>query len=271
MKQRRNASDPLLQEIFEIFAEDEIRHAHAAQMLADHYNVHQYKVYETNTSLRRFAPHFVRAIQYVAPHVAAAYITCGELLLDMALLRSINDFAMDDMSQQVIDRINRDESRHVAVDYYMAEFYASDEYFESLRSPSGRPLRERVRIGWIYLCMGFWARPFIRDVFFKPMDRMDPSGERLRQAFKHVQLFGAKPGIARHADAKLLMGVQNLVNNTALGRWIGSTLAGLIGMEPRFLEPLHTKEEAKRAESASFQALAGEALSANPFRESTAL
>src|SRR5262249_9225450 len=44
VEQTRRAKDPVLKEIFETFVVDEVRHSHAAQMLADHYDVHHYKI-----------------------------------------------------------------------------------------------------------------------------------------------------------------------------------------------------------------------------------
>jgi hypothetical protein len=254
------AEDPLLREVLDLFVADEVRHAHAAQLLADYYDVNHYRVYQTNRALRRFTPRFVEAIHLIPPHVATAYITCGELLLDMVLLRSINDFVSDEMSQQVIDRINRDESRHVAVDYYMAEYYASDTYHEALRERPRRTWRERTRTAWTYVCVGYLARPFIRDVFFRPMDELDRTGQRMREAFKHVQLFGAKPGIRRHADAKYLMGVQRLHNLPLVRPLMGPLLAGLIGMRSSYLQQLYSDDEATEAEAMSFDDLAQAAL-----------
>src|SRR5689334_21693370 len=44
-QQRKNADDPRLVKIFESFVRDEVRHAHAAQMLADYYDVHHHRIY----------------------------------------------------------------------------------------------------------------------------------------------------------------------------------------------------------------------------------
>lgn len=41
-QQMKNADDEVLRRIFATFVKDEVRHAHAAQMLADFYDVHHY-------------------------------------------------------------------------------------------------------------------------------------------------------------------------------------------------------------------------------------
>ena len=88
--QRDNARDPTLRAIFESFVVDEERHSRVALLLAKHYDVHRYQRYELNPHLVRFRKHFVEAVRHVAPDVANAYITTGELLLDIALLRSLD-------------------------------------------------------------------------------------------------------------------------------------------------------------------------------------
>src|SRR5687767_11869442 len=109
-EQRLRAKDETLQEIFRTFEVDELRHSHVAQMLADHYDVHQYRYYQPDPHLVRFAPAFVHAIRFLTPEVANTYITCGEIILDVALLRSLNDFVEDRLSDQAMNLINRDES-----------------------------------------------------------------------------------------------------------------------------------------------------------------
>ena len=55
---------------------------------------------------------------YLSDDVANVKITVGELILDIALLRSINDHVPTTaMSDQAMRLVNRDESRHIAIDY----------------------------------------------------------------------------------------------------------------------------------------------------------
>ena len=97
-------------------------------MLADYYNINNYQEYSINPHLLKFMPHFVNAIHMLSPEVANAYVTAGEIILDIALLRSLNDYVDDTVSHEAMKRINRDESRHIAIDFHMAEFYSSPEY-----------------------------------------------------------------------------------------------------------------------------------------------
>ncbi|MEW6776979.1 MAG: ferritin-like domain-containing protein, partial [Bdellovibrionota bacterium] len=114
--------DPTLRGIYETFVADEIRHSHAAARLMDYFDVHHYQIYSPSPFLLRFMPYFTRAIESLNPAFANAYILGGELVLDIALLRSLNEYVDDPLSQAVVDKINQDESRHLAMDYFMAEY-----------------------------------------------------------------------------------------------------------------------------------------------------
>ena len=257
--QREQADDPVLEEIFASFVVDEERHSDAALRLARHYDVHRYKRYETNVHLRAFARHFVRAVKYLTPDVANAYITTGELLLDIALLRSLDDFVDDEMSHRAMRLINRDESRHIAIDYHMVEHYTSPAYeaWIANRPPQGlrRSLRAQVALA------GFmWhARPFFRDVFFEPMDLVDPSGKRLLDAFKRIQLLGQRIGKKRGVIG-FVERLVNAFNDPVLGPWTGPVIERMTGLDLRVVRDLFTAEEAARAKRASFAELAEEAL-----------
>lgn len=261
-EQHARTEDPTLREIFASFEKDELRHAHCAQMLADHYDLHRYRYYQPSPHLVRFAPAFVHAIRYLSPEIANVYVTAGEILLDVALLRSIDDFVDDDMSRQAMHRINRDESRHIAIDFHMVEYYSSEAYQRDLERAPKRSLQEAAA-AWLALGkMMFHARPFIRDVFVKPMDLCDPSGRRLREAFKRMQLVTAKPNVAKRPFVRFMLGVQDLFNQPVLRFFFGRVLLRILATDPRVLTKLHTDEEAERARRMSFEDLAEETLQA---------
>ena len=252
----------MLTEIFSTFVKDEMRHSHVAQMLADHYDVHRYRVYRPSRTLDKFYPHFIDAIRHLSDDVANAYITSGELILDVALLRSIDDFVDDPLSSQAMALINRDESRHIAVDYHMVEHYASPAYRRMVQSAPKKPLAERVAGARAFAAMTLYGRPFFRDVFFGPMDKVDPSGRRIREAFKRMQLLGAKPGLDVLPIMKFWLTLMDLYHRPWMGPRGKELLARVMGAEPRFMERLATEEELARARAMTFEELAEEALSA---------
>jgi hypothetical protein len=250
----------VLRDIFRTFIRDEVRHAQAAQMLADFYDVHHYKVYTMSPTLAAFMPYFIDGVTFLDDDVANAYITGGELLLDIALLRSINDYVSDEMSAQAMKLINRDESRHIAIDYFMVEYYASTEYTARLAARPSLSLGDRAKAAWTFANIVMHARPFFQDVFFSPMERVDPSGERMREAFKRFQLLGNKPGVADRPFGKFLLALQHVSQHKVLGPIFGGVASRLAGVEPEYMQKLNTDEELARGQSMSYEALANEAL-----------
>lgn len=259
-EQRRSAPDPRLEAIFSSFVKDEVRHSHVAQQLADHYDVHRYRAYEVNPALRAFAPHFVYAIRFLSAEFATLYITTGELILDIALLRSLDDYCDDPMSAEAMARINQDESRHIAIDFHMIEHYSKPEWQEALSAAPPRPLREHARAWWAFVQVIRHARPFFRDVFFAPMERTDPSGRRVREAFKRIQLLSAKPLVAARPFSRFFLTVQKVHNHPVAGPVFGRAMARLLGIERGVIRFLYDEDEFRWASTASFDELAEAAL-----------
>lgn len=261
-EQSRRVTDPRLRAIFDSFVVDESRHAVVAARLAKFYDVHHYQEYRIASALDRFQPAFFDAVQFLSDEVANAYITGGELVLDVALLRSIDDYVSDPMSREAMALINRDESRHIAVDYHMMEFYASDEYTRTLAARPRPPLPTRVRAMWSFANVLYYASPFFQRVFFEPMDRVDPSGKRLREAFKRMQLVGFKPGLDQRPFMVFMRTLHDLFNHPVAGPLVGKLAARLSGVEPRFMQRLYTEQERAAVPGTSFDQLADDALRA---------
>lgn len=257
--QRQRTDDPVLREIFATFVKDELRHAHAAQMLADFYNVHHYQHYVQSPALQKFAPHFIAAVRQAPLEVANTFILGGELILDIALLRSLNDYIDDDMMRRAMHLINRDESRHVAIDFHMVEYYASDEY---LARRKRRPLSvaEHARAASVLMQMAFYSRPFFRAVFFEPMSRLDPTHKRIREAMKRLQLLRAKPNVANQPMARVLLALQKVNDTPFLGRAFAAIFTRMIIIEPELYSRLTSASEERRAAAMSYEQMAEEAL-----------
>ena len=260
-EQERRVQDETLKKIFRTFIVDEERHAVAAEKLSRFYDVHRLRDYRQSRSLERLFPAFLDAIHYLDDDVANAYVTAGELMLDIALLRSINDYVADETSAQAMKLINRDESRHIAIDYHMVEHYASPEYLARLGGREKPSARTRAKAWWAFANVVYYAKPFFRDVFFLPMERVDPNGTRLREAIRRFQLLGAKPGVAERPFGKFILALQAIFVHPIGGPLLGGLASRLAGMEPRFMEQLNTDEELERAKHTSYEQLADDALS----------
>lgn len=262
-EQQRRAEDPKLRRIFESFVKDELRHAEAAERLARFYDQRRLERYEMSPSLVRFAPHFIASVRYLSAEIANAYITCGELILDIALLRSINDFVGDAMSERAMDLINRDESRHIAVDFHMISYYGSQEYLDKLTEEPRAPLSQRVRALWSFAHVLYYGAPFFRAVFFKPMQVVDPTGRRMKEAIKRIQLLSKKPSVRRSRFIHVMERVQEYYNESPLVRSLfGRAIERLMGVDPELISKLYTDAERERAARMSYDELAAEALSA---------
>ncbi len=258
--QREKTADPTLRKIFSTFVADEKRHAAVADRLSKHYDVHHYRSYAESQALASFRPHFLALVRNTSPEIANAYITSGELILDVALLRSLDDYVADDMSHQAMHLINRDESRHIAVDFHMTEHYCSDDYLAEVAKRPRPPVREMLRMARVLATMMWHAKPFLEQVFLKPMDRTDPSGHRIREAFKRIQLIIRKPTVARTPFSRFMIKTQELYNHPVIGKLLGRFLLRALGAEDRAARILFTPEELARTQQMSFDELAEDAL-----------
>ena len=267
-EQERRVDDPTLRKIFRTFIVDEERHAQAAERLARFYDVHRLRAYATSDSLSRFFPHFLAAVGELSDDIANAYITGGELMLDIALLRSIDDYVADDMSKQVMHLINRDESRHIAIDYHMVEYYASPAYAERKSRRPKPSLKQRAHAAWTFANLVWHAKPFFHDVFFVPMERVDPTKKRLHEAFKRLQLLSEKPGVCDQPFGKFILTMQNVFDHPIAGPIFGRAASRLAGVPPQFVTRLNSERELSRARDMSYDELAEEALALKYARDS---
>lgn len=261
-EQRVRATDPLLREVFASFVEDERRHSEVAMRLAARFDRRRLKDYRQNPALVKFAPHFVEAVRHLSTEVANTYITTGELILDVALLRSLDDAVKDPVCAAAMQLINRDESRHIAVDFHMFEYYSSPEWLEELARRPRQGVRDRLRAWWAMGHVFLHAAPFFRAVFFRTMDRVDPTGRRLLEAFKRIQLVSAKPEVQRRPFVRFLRAAQWTLEHPLLGPALGPLAVRLLGVEARVLVTLTSEAERRRARAQSFDEMAEDALAA---------
>ena len=262
-EQRRRAVDPTLEAIFATFVEDEERHAQAAERLARYYDTRKLQTYEMNKALQRFRPHFVASVKYLSAEIANAYITSGELILDIALLRSINDYVHDTMSERAMNLINRDESRPIALDSPMIGYYSSQAYADKLSAEPRKPLRVQLSALWSFAHVLYYGAPFSRGVFFKPMQVVDPSGVRMKEAFKRIQLLSKKTGVRRSAFVKFMERLQDQYNDSAFTRVVfGRAIERFLGVGPEMIARLYDEAERERASRMSYEELAADALQA---------
>ena len=259
-EQARRTGDPVLRRIFETFVADERRHAEAARRLAQRFDVRRLRRYEERPVLTRFSARFVAAARCLPPDIANAYIMVGELILDVALLRSLADAVGDPVTHEVMKRINLDESRHIAVDFHLFDHYASDAYAERRAAAPLPPIHAQVRGAIALARMIRYARPFFKQVFFDPMTLVDPSGRRIKDAVKRLQLVLRRPGAARRPFTRVVQTLFDAYENPVARAVMGPAIVRLVGVEPEMLRAQYTERELRRAAAMSMDELTADAL-----------
>ncbi len=259
-EQARRAESPTLRRIFESFVADERRHAEAALRLATRHDVRRLRHYAVRPALTRFAESFVDAVRHLPADVANAYIMVGELILDTALLRSLDDAVDDPVTREVMRLVNRDESRHIAVDFHMFDHYASEAYARRAAAQPPRPVAEQIA-GAIALgrLLGH-ARPFFRQVFVDPMALVDPSGQRLKEAVKRLQIVLRRPGADRQPFVRFIGALFSAYQHRVVRAALGPALERLVGAPPELLRRLYSERDLRRAAAMTMDELAAEAL-----------
>jgi hypothetical protein len=94
------------------------------------------------------------------------------------------------------------------------------------------------------------------------MQRVDPTGRRLREAIKRMQMLGSKPGLDALPLMRFWSTMMDLYNHPRTGKRAKAAIAAIVGSEPELMERLVDDADVRRAQSMSFEELAEDALSA---------
>jgi hypothetical protein len=118
----RSADDPVLAEIYRYFQAEEQRHANAELALMRRWGmVEDGEVPTPNASIRLAMSWLDRFADGLPLAVLATAIPMLEVALDGALLKFLVEEVPDPLCAVVFDKINNDESRHLAVGYHVLE------------------------------------------------------------------------------------------------------------------------------------------------------
>ena len=127
-------------------------------------------------------------------------------------------------------------------------------------SQPAKPLLEQLRSALVVLAFMWKARPFLKAVFFEPMDMVDPSGRRLIEAFRRIQLVGLMGEAQGRPFNRFLRLLQDTFNHPIAGPFLGPLVVRLMGVDPRVIKRLYTEEDERRVRRMSAQELADETL-----------
>ena len=145
--------DARAKEIYGLFAQDERRHADAERKLAARFGVHHRDLPRaTRWMLESLAGNFNPPTRGVH-EVSSATILLFELGLDSLIPALRDKVAGSPLQEEVFRRIDRDESRHLAMDYWLLDRkggeFGGRPLAEVLTGGQPRSLRERITTRYI--------------------------------------------------------------------------------------------------------------------------
>lgn len=125
--------EPHAADIYRLFAADELRHAEAEIRLARRYGVTwDDQPRTTRWMFRTLARNFDRPSRALH-EVSAATILLFELALDSILIPALKERVNDPLQAEVFRRIDLDESRHLAMDYWLLDYKGTQQAGRELR------------------------------------------------------------------------------------------------------------------------------------------
>lgn len=202
------ADDPRAQEIYRLFEADELRHAAAELRLARRYGVEwsdlpwpiRWMFHELKKNFR--PPH------RGAHEMSSATIVLFELALDSILIPALKQRVDDPLQAQVFRRIDLDESRHLAMDYWLLDrkgaYFKGRELRDVIEQEVGKvPLRLRLHgqyrlyMTLIAFLVGFGVNALVLPDLRR--DLQDP--EKLARYLSRVEAIPRKAPLAMKAPA----------------------------------------------------------------------
>ena len=135
--------DPVAKEIYKLFYIDEIRHADAEVRLAERLG---YRLSDLPAALGDAFAHYETVWDTDAPlmyEFASVEILLFELSLDSITVPLVRSILPDALTSEVFRRIDIDEARHLAMDYWLLERRGKQAHAEQARRLAGGPSEQR--------------------------------------------------------------------------------------------------------------------------------
>jgi hypothetical protein len=177
--------DERAKQIYELFYDDEMRHAEAEIRLARRYDTEwEHLPFPVRWMFKTLEKNFDEADLRGVHELSSATIVLFELALDSLLIPALKEKSSDELQAAVFRRIDIDESRHLAMDYWLLDekgkVYQGRSIEELFRARHGRDrsLRERIAGNYkmlrvlVALLAGFgtldFVAPSMRESTMKP-------------------------------------------------------------------------------------------------------
>ena len=146
----QQAPDPTLAEIYRYFHAEEQRHANAELALMNRWGMLEGEsVPEPNINVRLAIDWLDDNADELPLEVLGTVIPMLEVALDGALVKFLLDEVHDPLCHAVFDKINNDESRHLAVDFHVLELLGEQHVPQPRRTSVVNALRPSMLAGAI--------------------------------------------------------------------------------------------------------------------------
>src|ERR1700757_1546605 len=144
----RKSPDPTLTEIYHYFHAEEQKHATAELALMRRWGMlDDGEVPEPNINVRLAIEWLDRYSDSVSLALLGTVIPMLEVALDGALVKFLLDEVADPVCHQVFQKINSDESRHLAVDFHVLDMLGNTQLRRLLIETVGSVVRPSTLIG----------------------------------------------------------------------------------------------------------------------------
>ena len=195
------ADDPRVRAIYRLFAIDEHRHADAEVRLARRYGVDEDDLPRPlDWALRMLESQWHTARRLALHEISSASIILFELALDSLLIPALKDLTDDPLQARVFRLIDLDESRHLAMDYWLIDHKGQRYAGRDARSIMNREpptLAVRARGRWdLAKTLGAMLLMFGTTTVTMPTLRAATGGKRMERYAARVD---AIPHKAPHA------------------------------------------------------------------------
>jgi len=202
------ADDPVAAQIYRLFEADELRHAEAELRLAKRYGVEwSDQPWPVRWMFRELKKNF-EPPNRGTHEVSSATIVLFELALDSILIPALKERVNDPLQSQVFRRIDIDESRHLAMDYWLlerkGEKFDGRELADVLQEEFGTPpWRDRARGQYrLYLTMVAFLVGFgVNGLMLKDLRKELQDPKKIAKYLRRVAAIPGKAPLAMKAPA----------------------------------------------------------------------
>lgn len=229
----KQADDPTLVSLYRYFHAEEQRHANAEMALMHRWGMlDDGKVPAPNIHIRLVMAWLDGNGDDLPLSFLSAGIPLLEVALDGALLKFLLDEVDDPLCHVVFDKVNNDESRHLAVGFEVMDRLGSLPLYRHLLSLGRTALRPTAPLGLVA------GLPLMTNMIVN-LEAMGLDGQRLVDAAKRYETLGNRTEGTPHNPVFQVLkhtgGV--LVNRSHPIHRLGDTLASLAVHYPSWLEP----------------------------------